>query len=169
DLKTKPQAGENPDLAALAGELGLEFESDGTLRSNDEWNTQKGSTVGGLTALTQPGQFSPSTAVDAERITLVRVVERKASEAPPFDAVADVAAAKWADERAKVLVEEKLKALSAKLTSVGTRPPPKPDAKRNDPPPPAVIDAEAFAREAQAAGVTVVHQDWFDPAQRMED
>ena len=169
DLKTKAQAGENPDLAALAAELGLEFESDGTPRSNDEWNAQKGSAVGELIALTQPGQFSPSTAVDAERITLVRVVERKASEAPPFDAVADVAAAKWADERAQALVEEKLKALSATLTSVGTRPPPKPDAKRNDPPPPAVIDAEAFAREAQAAGVTVVHQDWFDPARRVED
>jgi hypothetical protein len=169
DLKAKVQAGESPDVAALAAELGLESESDETLRSNDEWNTQKGSAVGGLVALTQPGQFSPSTAVDAERITLVRVVERKASEAPPFDAVADVAAAKWVDERAKKLVEEKLKALSEKLTSVGTRPAPKPDAKRNDPPPPPVIDAESFARETEAAGVTVVHQDWFDPAQRIED
>ena len=169
DLRAKAQAGESPDLAALAAELGLVLEDDGVQRTGDEWNEQKGATVGGLIALAQPGQIAPSTAVDASHITLVRVVERKASEAPPFEAVAEIAAAKWIDERATKLVDEKLKALSEKL-ALAAQPAPAADPEAQPEVPPAkVVDAETFAREVEAAGLTVVRQDWFDPARRAAD
>jgi hypothetical protein len=169
DVRSKAQAGETIDLAALAAELGLEHENDGTQRSNEEWNTDKGSAVRDMVALAQPGQFALTTAVDAERITIVRAVERKASEAPPFETVAEVAATKWVDERAKTLAEEKLEALREKLDAVATKPEPAADAKETDPPPAPVVDAETFAREVEAAGLKIVQQEWFDPAQTVAD
>lgn len=167
DLRAKFQAGESPDLAALATELGLELENDGEPRTGEEWNELKGDTVGGSIALVQTGQFAPTTAVDATRITLVRVIERKASEAPPFDAVADLAAAKWIDERADALVGEKLKALSEKLTAAAQPAATSKEASADTPA--QVVDAETFAREVEAAGIALVHQDWFDPARRVAD
>ncbi len=169
DLRTRLQAQEQVDLAALAAELGLSYESDGLARSRDEWIQAADVHLADAVGSTGPDGLVRGAVVGPQRLYLARVVERKPSEPPPFADVHEAARTAWIDERRSSLAKEKLEALRAALaptpaTEVGTEPP------AETPPATAtvVVDAETFAANAQEQGLTVVHQDWFDPSERLD-
>ena len=161
DLNTKLDAGEQVDLAAVAGELGLELTNDGESRTSAEWTELAQADVASAIDVTASGRFHRLPLVQAGRLVLVHTLERTPSEPPPFDAISALAAEKWVDERAEKLAVEKLESLRD-----GLRPP----AGAQEPPAePKPVDAESFARAVQEAGLTLVHQDWFEPARPAQD
>jgi len=173
DLNTRLAAGEEIDLDGLAAELGLQLAADGALRSRDEWLEQAGRAVADALQLNQPGSFAGIPAVSAERISIVRLDERREREAPAFDAVAEVARAKWIDERADELIDERLEALRQACLAASGAPESPESPEAPDEAQPAASDsgvsAELLAEQATAAGLEVVHQDWFDPARAVQD
>ncbi len=165
DLRTRLQAQEPVDLAALAAELGLEHESDGLPRSRDEWILVADVHLADAVGFTGPDGLVRSPVVGSERLSLARVVERKPSEPPPFADVRDAGREAWIDERAKSMATEKLEALRAAFAPAAEAGADATAASESEKPA-VVVDAETFAAKAGEVGLAAVHQDWFDPNDR---
>ena len=165
DLRARKAAGEEPDLAALAGELGLEYMGDGLPRSREAWGEVVDSEL--LLQLRVPGEgrLLRQPVVGATRLWVGQVLETLPSAPPPFAEVQSEAREAWLDQRASELARERLEGVfDALVAEAGETP-----AEGGDRPLFVGAGDEGFAAALSAAGLSATEMDWFDPARASQD
>lgn len=162
DLRRRREAQEALDLAALAAELGLEHSSDGLPRSRDEWAEATDSYLANQLQFLAPDALVSLPIVGTGHLWIARMLERKPAEPPAYADVVEEAREAWIDQRTATLAREKVQALRDALTGADD-----PEAVAagalTD-----VVEADAFAAAAEAAGLSVESMDWFDPSRPAE-
>lgn len=164
DLRARKSAGEVLDLAALASELGLEFQGDGLPRSVEAWGEAVDSEL--VLYLRTPGEGNllRQTVVGSTRLWLGQVLERLPSAPPTFEDVREPVRTAWLDRRSGELAGERLKKVyDALLSKAGSTPAEGAEA-------PSLVDAsdEDFSAALADVGLAAQSIDWFDPARAQD-
>ena len=162
--------GETVDFAAEAQRFGLEHQSfEPQLREEYAAAAGLGEDVGDAVFNTPPdGSMSALPIAISQGLAVVRVIERKEPELPPFETIRDKVADKWLQPEAERLVLARLKSLREGLERF--EPPPKEQKDPSALPPPKKVHyratADVFRTSAEAAGLPVNTRDYLNKATR---
>lgn len=172
DLRARLEGGEELDLATLAEELGLKYESDGLPRSREEWSQFTDPYLANEVGSTGPNGVFRVPVVGESRLWVGRMLERRPVEPPLYSDVADQAREVWLTEKTSELARARLDELRAKFAE--------PEGEAGDEAgaedeatdlatllaaagAPVSAERDAFLEAAQSAGLEVLRQEWFDP------
>ncbi|HVS18362.1 MAG TPA: hypothetical protein VMT18_07170 [Planctomycetota bacterium] len=164
DLRARRAAGEELDLAALAGELGLQLLGDGLPRSREAWREAVDPEVVIHLSIPGEGKLLRAPVVGSSRLWIGQVLETLPSAPPPLAEVQTQAREAWLDQRAGELARERLEAVyDALVAEAGETP-----AEGAEVPDVVGATDEGFAAALSVAGLTASAIDWFDPARAAE-
>ncbi|HRV82127.1 MAG TPA: hypothetical protein P5218_11855, partial [Planctomycetota bacterium] len=147
-----------PNFAVEAKALGLNFATPETLltrleiREHPDWG---GIPLENQLGMLPEGGYSARPSVTEHALSVARLAKKLRREEPPFAEIRDAVAEKWATARASELSQEKLQAIYDGFAPVDE------NAEPNQPKPPVVVDAEAFAQAVDQAGLTILERPYL--------
>jgi hypothetical protein len=157
-LQARVTAGTAVDLAAEAGQHGLEFTSvPASTQAEFEENAELGKAIADVVFFTPPESFAYTVTVTADRIGVVRVRERVEPVLPPFAEIRERVVERWIEVRSAVVAEEKLRALwnELEVLEAAADAPAGAEQRRK-------ATEEAFRAAVEAKGLAVARRDWLD-------
>lgn len=155
DLSKRIAAGTEVDFAAEAAALGLEVLAPEDARTMEEWNKLEdwgGNFIGWQLMQAEAGKVIERVVTTEKSLLVVRSIEKRAAELPPFAELRDKVAERWVEKRAGELAKMRLDELRNQFLPK----PPEPDTGK------AIATAEAFDAAAKAAGLVVTRREGYD-------
>ncbi|MCK6448000.1 MAG: SurA N-terminal domain-containing protein [Planctomycetes bacterium] len=160
DVSKRSESGTAVDLAQEARDFGLFYQTDETLRTNEEW-TALGGLYGPFLTASLAGanplnKLTVSVECEAGGFSFGRVKVQQPPSLPGLAEVKDRALTEWKKEKRSALAKSKLEALRATF--------PTPPADPNLPPKKRQPSADqaTFTAAVQAAGLTVARRDFAE-------
>ena len=173
------KAKENPDLTAPNFKeevisLGLEFYAPTelitrteTLENQDWGGAQTANQLGFLSA----GGITRQAVVNETSMMIAQIEQKVRPQEPPFEEIRDEVADKWAEVRAQEIAQETLRGIYDSFQTETTTPEDGSEAEAIDEP--VVVEAEAFAKAVNEAGLTIIERPYLgrgeSPADKLED
>lgn len=155
DLAKRIEAGTAVDFAAEAAALGLDVLAPDDARTMEQWNELAdwgGNYIGWQLMNIDTGKVLERVVTTEKSMLVVRCIERRPAELPPFAELRDKVAERWVEKRSTELAQTRLDAVRLQfLPQEGATTPAK-----------AIATAEAFDAAAKAANLVVTRREGFD-------